>query len=393
MTTDDRPDFDPAELESASRAGRSLGRRTWAFLAALAAIAGLFVYDYRSVEPGHPTVLGWHASRLDWLLLVSVAVLVVYLVVPLVRNRERAATYWRRFRRDRLAVACLGFLGFYVLVATVGAWIVGTPEMNLSAKLQPPVYATSPSGKVTLNCLGELGGTDVAPTCGGTWQYPLGTDTLGRDMVQVLVMGARVSLLVGLIASMIIVPIATAVGTVAGYLGGWVDDVLMSYVDVQQAVPAFVIYLIAIVPFGKSLFMLVLVFGLFSWGGTARLVRSEVRQRRDATYVQAAREAGASHVDTVRRHVVPNVSSTIVTSVARQIPAIVLTEAALAYLLLSDDNLLSWGVVIKQGMRQGYGGATWWMWVFPALFLAATAFAFSIVGDALRDALDPRGER
>jgi peptide/nickel transport system permease protein len=370
-----------------------LTRRAKVLTGALVAIVALFAYDYHLVEPGRPTLFGWYASRLDWLYLVSLVVLALYVVVPAARspNFDR---YWARFRRAPLAVPALAYLVVYALFATVGTYVMGDPIIDPGLKYQPPVFGTVEYGPVMWNCVGTVTGDPATgQTCAGTWQHPLGTDNLGRDMVWVLAQGARVSLLVALVASMLIVPIAITVGTVAGYLGGGVDDARMGYVDVQQTVPALVVYVVLVFVFVRSLFLIILVFGLFSWGDVARLVRSEVVQRREATYVVAAREAGASHLSIIRRHLLPNVSTTVVTSTFRKAPMLILTEAALAYLLLSDADLFSWGVVIKDGLRVGHSFQTWWTWVLPGLMLTVTAFAFSVVGDALREALDPRGDR
>ncbi|WP_435345539.1 ABC transporter permease [Haloarchaeobius sp. HRN-SO-5] len=226
--------------------------------------------------------------------------------------------------------------------------------------------------------------------CYGTWDYPLGSTRYGLGMIPVIFSGMRVSLQVALISSMLIVPLATMVGTVAGYVGGVVDDVLMSYVDVQQTVPAIIVYMIAIHVFGRSLFVLVVVFGLLSWGGAARLVRSEVLQRREEDFVTAARSAGAGHWRVMFRHVLPNVSNTVLTSVTRQIPQLILAETAIAFLDLNDIMLMSWGETIASLLKFLPDG--WWMSTEVVVVLAVTVLSFSVLGDALRDVLDPRGD-
>lgn len=360
--------------------------RTVGFLCSLAGLCGVFYYDYSGLA-GTFVVGRWNPVVLDWLYLLSLLLLCFYVAVPLAANDRLRRRYWRRYRRNRPAVAALGYLSAVALFGMVGPVVLGRPEIQVSHQYQPPLGFTAERAYVTYQCLSENVGTAAEPLCAGTWQYPLGTDRDGKDMVRLLAMGARVTLLVGLVAGMLIAPIATAVGTAAGYVGGLVDDVLMGYVDVQQTVPAFVVYVILIFVLERSLFLIVAVFGLLSWGGTARLVRSEVRQIRTNAHVQVARSQGASHLGVVRRHVLPNVSSTVVTSTARLIPLVVLTEAAIAYLGLSDAVLYSWGYQIGES---GVGPDTWWVWLFPTLALGTTVLAVSLVGDGLRDALDPR---
>ncbi|WP_435360586.1 ABC transporter permease [Haloarchaeobius sp. DFWS5] len=226
--------------------------------------------------------------------------------------------------------------------------------------------------------------------CYGTWDYPLGTNRWGKGMIQLLFDGMRVALQVALISSMLIVPLATLVGTITGYVGGVVDDTLMAYVDVQQTVPAIVVYMIAVHVFGRSLFVLAVVFGLLSWGGAARLVRSEVIQRREEDFITAAESAGASHLGIMVRHVLPNVSNTVLTAVTRQIPQLILAETAIAFLNLNKIMNVSWGETINISLDYLPDG--WWMSTEPVVVLAVTVLSFSVLGDALRDVLDPRGD-
>ncbi|WP_433625060.1 ABC transporter permease [Halomicrococcus sp. NG-SE-24] len=192
-------------------------------------------------------------------------------------------------------------------------------------------------------------------------------------------------------ACFVVVPLATGVGLLAGYRGGWTDRILMGYVDIQQTVPSFVVYLVLIFLFHTSLFLVVLVFGLTSWGSAARLVRSEVIQRREEPYVVAARNAGASDLHVIRHHILPNVSSTVVTAVTRQISTLLLAEAAIAYMELNDIMIQSFGETIAYGLR-GDWQTVWWPVVFPVAAFSLTVVAFSVFGDALRDVLDPRGD-
>ncbi|WP_435363389.1 ABC transporter permease [Haloarchaeobius sp. DYHT-AS-18] len=242
------------------------------------------------------------------------------------------------------------------------------------------------TGVVATSCEGAAA---VSGGCYGSWAEPLGTNRYGKSMVKLVFDGMRIALQVALISSVLIVPLATLTGTVAGYVGGIVDDLLMSYVDIQQTVPAIVVYMITVHVFGRSLFVLVLVFGLLSWGGAARLVRSEVLQRREEDYITAAESAGAGKTRIMFHHVLPNVSNTVLTSVTRQIPQLILAEAAIAFLNLNDIMLISWGETVSISLKFLPDG--WWMSTIPVVFLAVTVLSFSVLGDALRDVLDPRG--
>ena len=235
-------------------------------------------------------------------------------------------------------------------------------------------------------CAGEM--TDAG--CLGTWANPLGTNYVGKSVLALLFVGFRVSLEVALVTSMLMLPIATLVGTFAGYTGGFVDDSITGYIDIQQTIPAFVAYIVLSYVFGRSLFLLILVFGLLSWGGAARLVRSEVVQRREAEFVTAARAAGADDRRIMRTHILPNVSNTVLTSVTRRIPMLILAEAAIAYLSLNDIMVISLGESIANGLNNF--PTAWWVSTELTLALALVVLSFSLLGDALRDVLDPRGD-
>lgn len=387
MATDAEDRFEDVDWDAERRAPR-VGWRGRATVLVLLGVVVAYVADRNGLGP--TDLLDWTVTRVDWLFALSLALFIVHVVVPLVRDRERALDYWAQLREDRLASAAAAYLGTFFVLGLVGPVVLGTPTIHKKVAFQPPVLFTV-DARIPFECVGPL----VASRCVGTMAHPLGTTFEGKDVLLVVVMAMRITLQVGLITATIIVPVATAVGTLAGYVGGWVDDVLMRYVDVQQAIPAFLVYVIAVFLFGRSLFLIVVVFGFFSWGGVARLVRSEVLQRREELYARAARTAGASHLQVVRRHILPNVSGSVVTATTLQIPAIILAEAALAYLRLSETTLPSFGDVIAGGtigavLRWTDFVQAWWIATVPAVFLALTVLSFGVLGDALRDVLDPR---
>lgn len=388
--------FASIDWDEVSDSAPLVGRRTVAFLVAAGLLAALFCYDWVILASDQPTLgtqggLNWNLTRLDWLFVLSLLTFLFYVVAPLALNREQTKRYWRRLRTNKVAVVSLLYLVGFVVVGTVGPMFLGRPDADILAKYQPPLFFTV-EGSAALNCLGEVTQSATGSLCHGTLQHPLGTTSAGAGMLTVVVAGMRISLQVALITAMMTVPIATAVGTVAGYVGGLTDEILMRYVDVQQAVPAFLVYLLLIFVLGRSLFLIVLVFGLLSWGGVARLVRSETIQRREEGYIMAARNAGVDRVQILRRHLLPNVSNTVITATTHLIPLLILAEAALAFLELGVIALPSWGQTIARGFQGDYFLQAWWVWLLPLFFLTATVTSLSVLGDALRDVLDPRGK-
>jgi peptide/nickel transport system permease protein len=359
-------------------------RRTVGFLLTALAVGALWWYDRAVVPSGTPLVADWFPVALDWLFLLSLAAVGWFGVAPLVRNRRLALTYWRRLRRDRVALAAALVVAAFVLVGTVGSVLLGRPTGTAAHISQPPVFAETPTS-VAVSCVGEV--TDYR--CHGTWRYPLGTNRLGVGMIPLLVSGASVALQVALVAAALAVPVGTAVGVTAGYLGGRVDTVLMRYVDVQRTLPAFLVYIVASFYLGRSLLLLVAVFGLLNWGGVAQLVRAETLQRRSASFVRAAESAGAGPATVVSRHLVPNVAGTVATAATRQAPLLVVTEAALSFMNLNDIDRYSWGELIAVGLQQA-PLETWWPWATALAALTTTVVALSVLGDALRDVFDPR---
>jgi len=176
-------------------------------------------------------------------------------------------------------------------------------------------------------------------------------------------------------------------------MGGMVDEVLMRYVDLQATFPTFLLLILLIYLYGGSLFLLIMLFGFFSWEGTARLVRSEALQRTEEEYVQAAEAAGASQAWIIRRHIIPNVSSTVITNATLSIPAFILSETTLSFLGFADDSIYSWGQIIASGQGLLVPEFAWWVTFFPGLVLFLTVLAFNYVGDAINDAVDPRRDK
>ncbi|MFC7235084.1 ABC transporter permease [Halosegnis marinus] len=330
----------------------------------------------------------WDFSGTDWLFIVTVAVGYFYGVKPLQNNPRLAANYWRQFKKNRAAVVSAIYLAIIFVIGIVGPLFLQSPEIQPLEAYQPPVFMTVPN-TVPISCLGDVA-TNAAGTqvCQGTWAYPLGTTGEGQGILKLLVLGMRVSMQVGLITMLLVITLGSLVGTTAAYFGGYVDEVLMRYVDLQASVPSFFLFLILSYFFEPTLFMLIALFGLLGWEGTARLVRSEALQRTEEEYVRAAENAGASDGWVIRRHILPNVSNTIITNASLLIPGYILFEAALAFLGVTDPGIASWGKTISAG-RGDLANAPW-IATIPGIFLFFTILGFNFLGDALGDALDPR---
>ncbi|ELZ91501.1 ABC-type transport system permease [Haloferax mucosum ATCC BAA-1512] len=324
-------------------------------------------------------------SGTDWLFVLTLLVGAFFVAWPLAENRRLTAYYWRRFKKNRAAVVSAIYLLVVFTVGTVGPWLIAKPELNVIAAYQPPVFVSVDSS-VPSACAGAV----ADGMCHGTWKYPLGTTSEGKGIAKLVVFGMRVSMQVGLITMLIVISIGTVVGTSAAYFGDLVDEVLMRYVDIQQTFPTFFLFLIVTYLFKPSLFLLITIFGFLGWGGIARLVRSEALQRREEEYIRAAENAGASDGWIIRKHLMPNVSNTVITAATLLIPSFILFEATFAFLGLTDPATPSWGQVIASG--RGDLDSAWWIATIPGVFLFCTVLAFNFVGDALRDALDPRSE-
>lgn len=397
----------PARFETVDWADATPGvqvtRSAVAFAAALAVLSALFVYDYVFVGPqeyfvgsvidlpGVHHAVFFEPTGMDWLVSLSALLFVFLVVLPLARSPATRRRYWRRLRRDRAATAAFAYLAVGTFLATVGVAAVGEPRVNLAHAYQPPLLTATRNAIPVTECAGPV----WLDQCWGSLQYPLGTDRLGRNMVNRLLRAFRVTMLIAFVTSMLIVPLGTAVGTVAGYAGGLVDELLMRYVDVQRTLPAILVYLVLVLVFKSSLFLIVLVFGLLSWGGVAQVVRGEVLQRKSATYVAAARAEGATSRWVILRHVLPNTSGAVFTALSVTIPTLVLSEAALAYLQIGERYSYSFGQLIALGMREVslhyYFPGAWWLSVEAAVFLGLTLLSFHVLGDAMRDVTDPRG--
>ncbi|HWK95491.1 MAG TPA: ABC transporter permease [Pseudolabrys sp.] len=221
--------------------------------------------------------------------------------------------------------------------------------------------------------------------------FLFGTDALGRDVAAGLVYGARVSLLVGVVAAGIGVGLGVAAGAVAGYFGGVVEDVLMRLVEVMETLPNFVVLVVLVAIITPSIGVVSLTIGLISWAPMARLVRGEFRSLREKDFVTAARGAGFGHLRIAFREILPNALPPVVVMSSVMAASAILMEAALSFMGLGDPNVISWGTMIGAG-REALRTA-WYLTAIPGLAIVITVLALNLVGDGLNDALNPRFTR
>lgn len=268
---------------------------------------------------------------------------------------------WQRFRQNRMALAGAAIVLFMFMMAAAASFTSIDPAaIDVSKSLQPP-----------------------------SWKHPLGTDDLGREVLVRMLYGARISLLVGFVAVGISTLIGILCGALAGYYGGWVDAVVMRFVDIMLCFPTFFLILAVIAFLEPSIWNIMIVIGLTSWMGVARLVRAEFLSLRQRDFVLAAQVLGASDGRLIFRHILPNALSPVLVSATLGVAGAILTESALSFLGIGvQPPTPSWGNMLIIG-KQTLGSA-WWLSVFPGLAILITVLGYNLLGEGIRDALDPR---
>jgi peptide/nickel transport system permease protein len=281
-------------------------------------------------------------------------------------GRRRTAARRPRARRSFTLIGGCVILGLLVVCAVWPvSWLPHSPTVGDGRRLQPPVFA------------------------GGTASFPLGTDALGRDILSIMVAGARYTLIIVVSAALIGLVLGFVMGVLAGYFGGWTQLVLMRLVDIQLAFPALVLLIAVLAAFGPSILNLVLVLGITAAAPYARLVRGVVLSLREREFIEAARAGGASVLRIVLRHLLPNCRTSVIVYVTYDFARLVLLEAALAFLGIGvQPPTPSWGALIAGSREYIYGSP--WASLVPGIAIILVVLAFNFVGDEIRDRTDSR---
>ena len=280
----------------------------------------------------------------------------------------------RRLFRNRAAVVSMVILATILLMA-------------IFAPLLSP-YAFDYIDYSVVSCSPDWW-PDSSVTCNAGGAHWFGTDSVGRDLFIRVLYGARVSLAVGLIATLVSLVIGVGYGAIAGFIGGRADEIMMRFVDVLYSLPYIFLVIILMVVFNRNFFLLFVAIGAVVWLTMARIVRGQTLSIRHKEFIEAARAGGVGRISTIIRHVIPNVAGPVVVYATLTIPDVIIAESFLSFLGLGiQEPLTSWGVLISDGAGQMESAP--WALIFPSLFMAVTLFSFNFIGDGLRDALDPK---
>lgn len=281
---------------------------------------------------------------------------------------------WRRMRESLLKagwpVLALVILSVMVFLALFGPQIAPKDpnRQSLVERLLPPLTANDE----------------------GVVDYTLGTDGLGRDLLSRVIYGARVSLMVGFTAMIIGGVLGTGLGIIAGFFGGFIDDLIMRIADIQLAFPFILLTIMVLVVLGAGVGNLVLVLGVGQWVTYARIARAQTLSQREKEYVEAARSIGARNWEIIVRAILPNIIAPLIVIASFNVASVILAEASLSFLGLGvPPTVPTWGGILAESRDQLLGGY-WWLAVFPGIAIMLTVLSLNILGDWLRDFLDPR---
>jgi peptide/nickel transport system permease protein len=282
-------------------------------------------------------------------------------------RRRRALTgFWRVYRRSRMGMVGLILLLFFIVVALAAPLLVADERIRVATA--PGPILTAPSAR-----------------------FPLGTDDFGRSVLDLVIYGSRISLLVGFAATVVTMVAGAAVGIVGGYFGGKTDTVMNALTNWFLVIPWIPLAIVLASILGRSLFNTILVIGLTSWAGTARLVRADTLSVKERPYVERARALGASSWHLVSRHILPNVMPVIFANTVLTVALSILAETTLAILGLGDPLSTSWGSIIFDAFDQGALTAGLWWWLIPpGVCICLVTLAFTMCGYALDEVLNPR---
>jgi len=279
-------------------------------------------------------------------------------------GRSLGVDAWLVLRRNRAAIAAL------IILVTLTVIVVVVP-----------LFVPSSIDET------DWDNISIAPSLANG--HVFGTDGLGRDLFVRTLQGGRISLLVGIVATLVSLLIGITYGAVSGYLGGRVDQLMMRIVDILYALPFMFLVILLMVFFGRNIVLIFVAIGAINWLDMARIVRGQTLSLKNREFIEAARAGGVTTARIIRRHIVPNLLGVVAVYVTLTIPQVILVESFLSFLGLGvQEPMTSWGALVNEGAQEMENAP--WMLVFPALFLTVTLFCFNFVGDGLRDALDPR---
>jgi ABC-type dipeptide/oligopeptide/nickel transport system permease subunit len=287
-------------------------------------------------------------------------------------GRSLWADAWAQLKRNRLAMGCLWIVIVYTVMAIYGE----------AAYRWCRIQDLTPSYQKQ-----NLAEEYLAPNLFS--KHPMGTDGLGRDVFQRLIQGTRIAFQVGIITSLIAIPIGVILGCIAGYFGGKTDDCIVWLYSTFASIPSFLFILAIAMVVGRGLLGVYLGIGLTTWVGLCRLIRGEVIKHKARPYVLAARALGLGHFRIIFKHILPNVLHIVIVTFTLRFPAAIGTEVILSFLGIGVQGEPSWGVMISNARLRLWHGV-WWEMTFVTLAIFGIVLAFNLLGDALRDALDPR---
>ena len=274
---------------------------------------------------------------------------------------ERLLDFWRRYKKNRPAVGGLFVIVCLILVAALANHLTSYDPWasNFGEKLQPP-----------------------------SARHLMGTDNFGRDVFSRVIYGSRITLLVGFAAAAITISVGIVMGALAGYFGGIIENIIMRITELFMVIPTFFLILLIVAVFGGSIWNVIIIIGVTTWPGTARVVRASFLSLKEKEFVEAAKLAGVGNFRIIFKHIIPNTMGPVIVLTSLRVASSILAEAGLSFLGLGDLNHVTWGQLLYKA--QLYMRISWWSAIFPGLMIFLAVLSFNLVGDGLTDALNPR---